>query len=792
MPGRDDAAATRVDPAPSGTGPQWVVRTGEQAAPARFTAPQPASGNVPWLGAKPQAAPQPAPQGAQDRARVREAPAPGREAPEAAPAAFDRPQSMPTPPGPAGQRVFRPGLRSGIAVAAVATLVAGGVAYLLKGDGVPGVGSGPGADGAADASGVFAVQAALYDGHEQAITGVAVAGETAVTVGSETVDRPRGQILVSTDGAEQWSVAEVKREGAASPFDVPNVVAASGKAWAALGTGPAGVAVWTSADGRTWTHRSAPQGFQRGDEIASLTAAQTGFAAAGTGHDGRPILWTSADGAVWQRAATSLKGPPASVAAVGGAVVVRTEKGELWRSADNGATWTRAEVPDSDGSYGPVVALTNGPGGFFAAREGRNGDRRRAVFYRSADGVGWTRASTIDRRTYDRLAALNGTSEGLTALVPLTDGRLAVQRSDDGVQWESVERLDTGGGKAATTAAALPKGVLVAGTQDNGAYLTAPGARHDDIDLLAVPGAVTPDRTLTRLVSAGGTTLAIGSGAGDAAVWHTRDGASWTRAGGGGLGGPGVQRLADAAHGPQGWVAAGGGPGVPLLVTSADGTAWNPATAPKAGKAELSGAAHGAAGYVVVGAADGAPVVWHSADLASWTEGTGDLGDGRMRDVVATKSGYAAVGEGAANVPAAWTSADGKAWTPVQVPQAAGALTKVVARGDTLVATGDGDLVGVSADGGRTWALSTLEAASITASLATNTGFVLTGTPAGTSDVALWTSPDGRTWQVRRPEGNGLNGDGAQRLTGLTALGDELLATGTNGTTPTLWRTDLP
>ncbi|MFD0903741.1 beta propeller repeat protein, partial [Actinomadura sediminis] len=528
-----------MDPAVGGGGPQWVVRAGEQAVPARFTAPQPAPGSGPWLGSKAQPA-------ARDRARMREAPGP---APEAAPAAFDRPQSTPTPPGPAGQRVFRPGLRSGIAVAAVATLVAGGVAYLLKDGGVPGVGAGPGAGGAADASGVFAVQPALYDGHEQAITGVAVAGETAVTVGSETVDRPRGQILVSADGAEQWSVAEVRPEGGASPFDVPRVVAVSGKAWAALGAGPAGVAVWTSADGRTWAHRSSPRGFQRGDEVVALTAAQAGFAAAGTGHDGKQTLWTSADGVAWQRAAASFEEPPTSVAATGGAVVVLTEKGELWRSADDGGAWTRAEVPEADGSYGPVVALANGPGGFFAAREGKDGDRRRAVFYRSADGVGWTRASIIDRRTYDRLAALNGTSEGLAALVPLTDGRLAVQRSDDGVKWESVERLDTGGGKDAATAAALPKGVLVAGTQDNGAYLTAPGARHGDIDLLAVPGAVTPDRTLTRLVSAGGTTLAIGSGAGDAAVWTTRDGGSWTRAGGGGLGGPAGQRLADAAHG---------------------------------------------------------------------------------------------------------------------------------------------------------------------------------------------------------------------------------------------------
>lgn len=709
---------------------------------------------------------------------------------------FDRPQGAPTPPEGGGTRVFRPGLRSGIAVAAVAVLVAGGVTYLVR-DGGKGGGAGD-APGAEAADKAFAVPAALYDGHQQTITAVAVHGDTAVTVGSETVDAPRGQILVSSDGGKAWSTAKVKDEGGTGQ-DVPEVVAAGDRSWAALGRGPGGVAVWTSADGRTWTHRAGAAGaFNAGDQVTGVAATSAGFAAVGT-NQGAAVLWTSPDGVAWQRQQAGLQGKPVSIAASGAALVVRNDKGDLWRSADGGRTWARAEVPQSDGSYGPVVALTAGPGGFFAAREGRRTGgssknpkkRALAVFFRSSDGVGWTRSSTIDRRTYSSLAALGGSDAGLAALTPLSDGRVAAQRSKDGVNWESVERLGTDQGREAGAAAALPQGVLLAGHQNSGAYLAAPGARHGDIDLLSVPGAVTPDRTIRRLVSGNGVTLAVGSGAGEAAVWTTRDGKAWTRAGGTGLTGPGVQRLAGAAFGPKGWVAAGRSAAKPLLLTSADANAWNPVEGPAGDDGELAGAAYGQAGYVVVGSTDRAPIVWRSDDLARWTAGSGDLQDGKMHDVAAVAKGYVAVGE-RNGAPAVWTSDDGAKWTSVQAPQAQGPLTRVVARGDTLVATGAGNAVAVSSDGGRTWRAQTVQASALVASLATPKGFVLAGTPAGTDDVALWSSADGAAWRMTRPRGARLAGDGSQRLTGLAALGQGLVATGMDGDTPTLWRTALP
>ncbi|MFC6878830.1 MULTISPECIES: WD40/YVTN/BNR-like repeat-containing protein [Actinomadura] len=697
-------------------------------------------------------------------------------------------------------------MRSGIAVAAVAALVAGGAVYLLRdgGSGGDAAGGGKGGEGGArDASGIFAVQPALYDGHEQSISGVAVRGGVAVTVGSETVDRPRGQFLVSADGGQGWALGNVEPPG--DPADVPRVVAAGAKTWAALGDGPSGVATWTSADGRTWTPRAGDKAvFTAGDKVTAVAATASGFAAVGTSGQGQAVLWTSPDGTAWTRTTPSLPGVRPERLAASGDTLVLQSKGEVWRSADAGRTWSRAEIPQSDGSYGSVVGLAAGPGGFFAAREGRRTSgsskhpKRRglAVFFRSADGVSWARSSTIDRRTYARLAAFGGSDAGLAVLIPLTDGRVAVQRSGDGVTWDNVERLPGDGGRKADGTAALPKGVLVAGRQDTGAYLAAPGARHGDIDLLGVPGAVTPDRTVARLASGGGTTLAVGSGGGDAAVWTTRDGASWTRAGGTGLAGPGLQRITAAAYGPKGWVAAGRGANRtrPLLLTSADGAAWNTAAGVPAFKdGELTGAAYGPRGYVVAGPAG----TWRSDDLTSWHAGTGDVKGAEPRDVAAVSSGYVAVGEDGDGKPAVWTSPDGGEWSASTAPAlpAGTSFTQVVARGDTLTALASGNgraAVAVSSDAGRTWRAQPLQASELTAALAGPRGFVVAGSPAGGSDVALWASADGTSWRTIRPRGRGLDGDGAQRLTALTAQGDGLLAVGTDGATPTLWHTPLP
>ncbi|MBO2454918.1 hypothetical protein J4573_48080 [Actinomadura barringtoniae] len=622
------------------------------------------------------------------------------------------------------------------------------------GDDKPGEGQG---GGARKADQVFAVPPAMYDGHEQAVSGVAVKGNTAVAVGSETIDQPRGQFLVTTDGGKAWRA--VNTDG------VPAAVAAGPKGWVALGE-----AAWTSADGQEWTRRAGS--FSPGDKVAGLAFSELGFVGVGTSSQGRAVAWTSPDGVAWQRVETAVDAEPVRVAAHGRNVVMQDRKGALWRSVD-ARTWTKADVPQSDGSHGPIVALASGPGGLYAAREGERKDskkkRKIAVFFRSADGVGWARASMIDRRTYDRLGALGGSDSGLAALVPLTDGRVAVQRTTDGVNWQNVERLATDGGRAAQVAAALPKGVLVAGTQTGGAYLTAPGSRHGDVDLLGVPGAVTPDRTIKRLVAGGGTILAIGSAGGDAAVWSTRDGEKWTRSAGDGLGGAGAQRLTAATYGPHGWVTVGGS----TIATSPDGASWHPAGGVHG---TLSGAAYGTSGYVVVG--DNA---WRSDDLSRWTRS-----DLKASDVAAVSKGYVAVG--GKDHAEAWLSADGGKWTAVTMPANLGPLSQVTARGDAVVAIGAG-VVAFSGDAGRTWRGQAIPA-TLNAVVATPRGFALGGETSG--DAAMWASADGATWRPIRPHGRALDGDGPQRLNALAVLGTDLVAVGQDDDVPTLWRTPQP
>ena len=736
------------------------------------------------------------------------APATGPQATAPRGQAFERPHATPTQPGTRGRapRVLKPGVLSGIAVAAVAgLLVAGAVAVF--GAGGPDAAGGPDSGGARPADEIFAAKPLLYDGHEQSLLGAAVRQGTVVAIGAETADRTRGQFLVSTDGGHQWRLAAVRSApgGGDAPPDVPRVIAAGPRGWAALGDGDAGLALWTSSDGRTWTHRPATApAFTTGDKVTALTATGSGFAAVGVSARGEPLLWTSGDGATWRRSVPGLPdgdgAEPERLAASGDVLVVQArDNGDLWGSPDGGRTWQKADIPQSDGSHGPVVALASGSGRVFAAREGRSRkDRKQAVFFGSDNGISWGKAGVIDRGKYERLAAFHGSEAGLAALVPLTDGKTAVQRSTDGATWTSEDRLDPEDGLTLVQAAALPKGVLVLGRRGTHAFMAVPGARGGDVDMLGISGAITPDRAVTRLVSAGGTVLALGSGTGDGAVWSTRDGRSWKRAAGADLAGDGQQRLTGAAHGPGGWVAVGRGADrtKPLLVTSRDGASWTRAKITDR-DGELHGAAYGPGGYVAVGTG----MAWRSGDLASWTEGTGDLADGDLRDVTAVPDGYVAVGDRKDRGPTAWTSTDGKEWTAVEVPRpqgvASATLTAVAARGGTLTAIGSGggqSFVATSADGGRTWRSQALPAITLTAVTASPRGFVIAGDPsgAGRSDVSLWTSADGASWRQTRPRGRGLNGDGLQRLTAMTVHGGGLLAVGLDGTTPTLWQAPPP
>jgi hypothetical protein len=741
-----------------------------------------------------------------------------------------------------------------VAVAVVAVLIAGVGAYLLFGG--DGDKKSPGGAPAVFADRMFALDpAAATGGRTHTLDAVVAAGGTAVAIGSEQGGvYSRAQFLASADGGRSWHVATVRAANGGDPpqGEYPGLLAGGAGAWAALGSTPDGTVAWTSRDTRTWL-RHAPSGaFVPGDQVKGLARTGSGFVAVGTATANgatRAVVWTSADGGRWTRLGGDPFGGvatgPIDIAAHGDVVVahghartaktvtekVRGKKRKaqrtvvseaFWRSADGGRSWTPVTVPQGLGSSGGAVSVAATQTGFFTAREasrttGSKKHRKKAAFgafFSSPDGSTWAPAGALQVTGYSSISTLAGADAGLTVLVSLHGGRTAVMTSGDGKTWRHV--ADLPGGRTLTGAALTSQGPVVTGRLDGGdAYLAMGGM--GDVNLAAVPDAVHPERTVAGITADAGRVVAVGSTNGRAALWTSPNGTAWTRAQLPAVKDPG--RLVDAVHGGAGWLAVGAAGAHPLALTSADGGTWQPAPDGTGTGLAVSAAAATGGGYVIVGSEGGKDAgAWASADLKSWTHATSaakdDLTGGPhapkwMSDVTAGPAGFVAVGgqTGKASQPAVWTSPDGHRWTLSTTPPALpagttqGSLTKVVARGGVLVATGvAGSYVfaSVSADGGRTWRPAALPGAAagtaLTAATATPRGFVLVGT-AG-SDVATWSSPDGRTWRVARPHGLGLDGPGEHRLDGVTAAGKDLLAVGFTGDSrrdrPTLWRTPVP
>ncbi|GAA2093911.1 hypothetical protein GCM10009780_39530 [Actinomadura alba] len=756
-----------------------------------------------------------------------------------------------TSPRPSAPRAGRTGRvrRAGIVVVAL-VLVGGAGAYAVR-NGEDGKVAAP---GAVDADRLFTFDpAAKTDGRDQTLTDVVASGETVVALGSDEV---RGQFLTSVDGGRTWRVADVRADdgGEPPPGEFPRLVAGGAGAWVAFG-GPAAAeaggaaaagrtvgAIWTSRDGRSWIRRPGAPAFGATDDVRAVVRTASGFVAVGRA-TGEGAVWLSPDGRTWQRVPTvqaKLTGALRfdRLAAVGDTLVTQgfrdrtvvrtvtqgTKKRRVtttvraaghWRSTDGGRTWAPVTVPQKQGSSGAGNGLVSGPGGFVLTRDAQyatgKGERRKlvrtGVVFGSADGAKWTVTGRLTGHDLVGVDRLSGGATGFAALVRLRGGdKTALMRSPDGRKWSRTSVITD---RYLTGLAMLSSGPVVAGRAGDDAYLSLGSG---SVDLAAIEGAALPDRAITALAPNGEQVVAVGGTNGDAAAWLTRDGRAWSRATGTGFGGDGTQRLTDVTGGGNGWVAVGRTPDRPLVMTSDDGTAWRRASGFSA-DFRPTGATYGPSGYVLAGKARAVAATWRSTDLKKWTRGSGELDRGTsMRDVATTPEGYVAVGaappakgkktgEDAAERPMAWTSADGAKWSragavPVPPGAASHGLTQVVANGGMLVALAGPAFVATSEDGGRTWQSQPLQGASIVA--AAPEGFVAAGTVGapGRSDVVLWSSPDGRSWRSSRPRGTGLDGDGAQRLTALTALGDDLLAVGVTGDhrgdRPTLWRTPAP
>lgn len=657
-------------------------------------------------------------------------------------------------PARRGPRIPK-GLVIGLAGATgVAVVAAAGAFVLFGGDGE----NDPTAQISKIADKEFAgADNAVSDGRTQVVTSAAASGDTVVAVGAETgPGHARGQFLVSTDGGRTFRPGTAREPdgGDPAPGMLPQQVTASSTGWVALGSRPGGVALWTSQDGHTWQRQQLGPSFGPNDHVTALTSGRQGLVAVGyTGakpdrSDAEPVLWTSRDGRTWQRQdARALKfndeggalhlthvATDGKTTLVQG-VILKKAGGRLqpgrrvWRS-DDWRTWEPGKVPVPKGNAGMLIG--GGPTGLLVARDVRRGGQTYAQVYRYDDGK-WREAGRIQTPGQTRVLRMLAGEQGHVAVVGTQQQGMVLQSSGDGESWRDVGTLPLDTITQVLGGTVTSRQTVVTGAKTMGEDVDAVIAVRDaqggevSVDLSAVEGLQRPDRAVTAVTVAGDRTVAVGGADGDASVWTSADGRSWKRAQGQGavLARRGIQRLTDVTHGGRGWLAVGFDNGQgrrPLVVTSADGNTWQ--------------------------AVDG--------DEA-FRPGRRPLS---TNAAAAGPGGYVIVGEEGSSA-AAWFSADLRTWE-----RAKGA--------------GDEDL---ESDGG-------MSMLSVTAA---GNGFVAVGSlndpnADGGSPVrpALWTSADGRTWSLQRPELPQGFRDG--RLTHVRANGNTLVAfgagTGSNGQTP--------
>ena len=218
---------------------------------------------------------------------------------------------------------------------------------------------------------------------------------------------------------------------------------------------PSPVRTWTSRDGRSWTQGPA-LGVFAGASIAGIAAGQGRIVAVGdTGFD-HPAIWTSADGTTWTREAlpagtfgqahfgviTLFAGGFVVAGGVGG---IRPSNGgvapsvasppAIWVSAD-GRSWQRAILSGTTNA-GQVETLAAGTAGLLAVGPTPSGYT--AAVWTSVDGQTWSRLS--DQRVLPG-GSIASDGRRMIAQVYGSGDRVSFSASSDGTTWQPL--VDTG------------------------------------------------------------------------------------------------------------------------------------------------------------------------------------------------------------------------------------------------------------------------------------------------------------------------------------------------------------
>ncbi|MBT8164150.1 MAG: hypothetical protein HKO82_12560 [Acidimicrobiia bacterium] len=245
------------------------------------------------------------------------------------------------------------------------------------------------------------------------------------------------------------------------------------------------------------------------------------------------------------------------------------------------------------------------------------------------------------------------------------------------------------------------------------------------------------------------------------------------------FGGQGDDAILDVTTGGPGLVAVGTANEDAAVWTSPDGTTWtrvphDPGVFGRAGTQVIEGVTAGGPGFVAVGFSFDDPefpglmaAIWTSPDGVTWTavprdETAFDVGSSWMHDVTAGGPGLVAVGSDRLGA-AVWTSPDGINWTRVPHDEATFGVQGESRIEINSVTVGGPGLVAVGFAGpSPTWI----------------NGEFIEPPAESWHNAAVWTSPDGLTWNRVPHDEAVLGGVGNQIMNSVVAGGPGLVAVG--------------
>jgi hypothetical protein len=307
-------------------------------------------------------------------------------------------------------------------------------------------------------------------------------------------------------------------------------VTVGGQGLVAVGSDGSDAAVWTSVDGLTWNRVPDDEAVFGGSgttAMLSVTVGAPGLVAVGYegsrfGGSPQAAVWTSADGVTWSRVPLdeSIFGGWMKGVTAGGpglvAVGVEGSGAAVWTSVD-GLNWSRvAQNIDIFGSpggqgYGMTSVTAGGPG---LVAVGSNVDVGGVAVWTSVDGIAWSR---VPDETFSPTFSPEGFMWSVTAggpglvAVGFDGPNAAVWTSADGITWSQIphdEEVFGGPGDSLmsmNSVATSGKGLVAVGLAGHGVPLSGPGGSNRQ-----QPG-------YGSLLSA------------SAAVWTSADGITWSR-----------------------------------------------------------------------------------------------------------------------------------------------------------------------------------------------------------------------------------------------------------------------